>query len=61
MHKPFYLKVIEEEKLQENCATVGTYFIEQLNAIDSPLIGDVRGKVALVIHFFIYFYSSRVS
>ncbi|VDK73686.1 unnamed protein product, partial [Cylicostephanus goldi] len=36
--------VIEEEKLQENCAVVGDYLLKQLASIKSPLIGDVRGK-----------------
>jgi alanine-glyoxylate transaminase/(R)-3-amino-2-methylpropionate-pyruvate transaminase len=42
------LDVIEEEKLQENCEKVGTYFLEQLASIDSPLIGDVRGKGLMI-------------
>uniref|UniRef100_A0A1I7XNP6 Alanine--glyoxylate aminotransferase 2, mitochondrial n=1 Tax=Heterorhabditis bacteriophora TaxID=37862 RepID=A0A1I7XNP6_HETBA len=37
-------RVIEEEKLQENCSIIGEYFIRQLSSIDSKLIGDVRGK-----------------
>ncbi|PIO54409.1 hypothetical protein TELCIR_24229, partial [Teladorsagia circumcincta] len=40
--------VIEEEKLQENCAVVGDYFLKQLASIDSPLIGDVRGKGLMI-------------
>ncbi|KHJ78403.1 hypothetical protein OESDEN_21976 [Oesophagostomum dentatum] len=43
-----YLQVIEEEKLQENCAVVGDYFLKQLASIDSPLIGDVRGKGLMI-------------
>lgn len=39
------LEVIEEEKLQENSAVVGDYFLKQLAAIDDATIGDVRGKV----------------
>ncbi|KAK0424019.1 hypothetical protein QR680_008459 [Steinernema hermaphroditum] len=42
------LDVIKEEKLQENCAVVGTYFLEQLAAIQSPLVGDVRGKGLMI-------------
>ncbi|XP_050664844.1 alanine--glyoxylate aminotransferase 2, mitochondrial isoform X1 [Leptidea sinapis] len=40
------LKVIEEEKLQENCKVVGKYFIEQLMELQKvyPMIGDIRGK-----------------
>lgn len=43
------LEVIEEEKLQENSAEVGTYFLEQLAALDEKAIGDVRGKVGSLI------------
>ncbi|EYC17636.1 hypothetical protein Y032_0030g2187 [Ancylostoma ceylanicum] len=42
------LEVIEEEKLQENCAVVGDYFLKQLASIDSPLIGDIRGKGLMI-------------
>ncbi|CAB3408279.1 unnamed protein product [Caenorhabditis bovis] len=42
------LEVIEEEKLQENCANVGDYFITQLNSLDEPAIGDVRGKGLMI-------------
>uniref|UniRef100_A0A7E4V024 Alanine--glyoxylate aminotransferase 2, mitochondrial n=1 Tax=Panagrellus redivivus TaxID=6233 RepID=A0A7E4V024_PANRE len=42
------LKVIEEEKLQENAHIVGEYFLKQLAAIDSPLIADVRGKGLMI-------------
>lgn len=40
------LEVIEEEDLQNNCKTIGKYFIEQLMALQKvhPIIGDVRGK-----------------
>uniref|UniRef100_A0A0K0D4X4 Alanine--glyoxylate aminotransferase 2, mitochondrial n=1 Tax=Angiostrongylus cantonensis TaxID=6313 RepID=A0A0K0D4X4_ANGCA len=41
-------QVIEEEKLQENCAVVGDYFLKQLSSIDSHLIGDVRGKGLMI-------------
>lgn len=41
------LNVIEEEKLQENCLTVGNYFLKGLNELRSKheIIGDVRGQV----------------
>uniref|UniRef100_A0A914DEX1 Alanine--glyoxylate aminotransferase 2, mitochondrial n=1 Tax=Acrobeloides nanus TaxID=290746 RepID=A0A914DEX1_9BILA len=42
------LDVIKNEKLQENAAEVGTYFLKQLASIDSPLIGDVRGKGLMI-------------
>lgn len=40
--------MIKNEKLQENAAEVGTYFLKQLASIDSPLIGDVRGKGLMI-------------
>lgn len=38
--------MIEEEKLQENCKTVGTYFLKELEKLKNEcnIIGDVRGK-----------------
>lgn len=42
------LEVIKEEKLQENCAKVGDYFLKELSKIGSPLIGDVRGKGLMI-------------
>ncbi|KAI1724738.1 aminotransferase class-III domain-containing protein [Ditylenchus destructor] len=42
------LQVIEDEKLQDNSAAVGTYFMEQLSKIDSLLIGDIRGKGLMI-------------
>ncbi|CAD6184908.1 unnamed protein product [Caenorhabditis auriculariae] len=42
------LEVIEEEKLQDNCAEVGDYFLKQLAALDEPAIGDVRGKGLMI-------------
>ena len=38
------LKVIKEEKLAENAATLGTYFREELIKIKSEMIEKVRGK-----------------
>ncbi|XP_026327888.1 uncharacterized protein LOC113236112 [Hyposmocoma kahamanoa] len=40
------LEVIEEENLQQNCKTLGKYFIEQLMDLQKAhsLVGDVRGK-----------------
>jgi len=40
--------VIDEEKLQENSAKVGTYMIEQLMTIGSRLIGDIRGQGLMI-------------
>lgn len=42
------VQVIDEEKLQENSASVGTFFLQELQRLDSPLIGDVRGKGLMV-------------
>jgi ornithine--oxo-acid transaminase len=38
------LKVLVEEKLVENSAELGEYFIEQLAEIPSPHVKEVRGK-----------------
>jgi ornithine--oxo-acid transaminase len=38
------LKVIKEEKLAENAATLGIFFREELNKIKSEIIETVRGK-----------------
>jgi ornithine--oxo-acid transaminase len=42
------LKVLVEEKLIENAATMGEYFLEQLSEINSPYIKEVRGKGLLI-------------
>lgn len=36
--------MIEEEGLQENSRVLGDYMLGELAKIDSPLIGDIRGK-----------------
>ncbi len=40
------LDVIDEEKLQENCANVCTYFLDELATLrdEFEIVGDVRGK-----------------
>jgi ornithine--oxo-acid transaminase len=38
------LKVLEEEGMVQNSATLGKYFIEQMRGINSPLITGVRGR-----------------
>ena len=38
------LRLLEEEKLVEQSAGLGVYMLEQLQAINSPLIREVRGK-----------------
>jgi ornithine--oxo-acid transaminase len=42
------LKVIVEEKLVENSAKMGEYFMGQLNDISSPHVKEVRGKGLLI-------------
>lgn len=42
------LKVIIEEKLIENAAKMGEYFIDQISEINSPHIKEVRGKGLLI-------------
>lgn len=42
------LKVITEEKLVENAATLGEYFMEQLAEIPSRHVKEVRGKGLLI-------------
>jgi alanine-glyoxylate transaminase/(R)-3-amino-2-methylpropionate-pyruvate transaminase len=44
------LEVIEEEKLQNNCKTVGTYFLKELEKFRSEFnnVGDVRGKGMMI-------------
>jgi ornithine--oxo-acid transaminase len=38
------LKVLIDEKMIENSAELGSYFIEKLNAIDHPHVGEIRGR-----------------
>ena len=38
------LRIIEDDKLTENSAKLGRYFLEQLNAINHPSIKTVRGQ-----------------
>lgn len=42
------LKVIREEKLTENAANMGEYFMAQLRAVESPHVKEVRGKGLLI-------------
>jgi ornithine--oxo-acid transaminase len=42
------LRVIREERLVENAATLGTYFQEQLAEIPSPHVKEVRGRGMLI-------------
>ena len=42
------MRVLVEEKLVENSAKMGEYFIEQLAEIPSPHVKEVRGKGLLI-------------
>jgi ornithine--oxo-acid transaminase len=42
------LQVIKDEKMVENAAKIGEYFMDQLAEISSPHIKDVRGKGLLI-------------
>jgi ornithine--oxo-acid transaminase len=42
------LKVLVEEGLIENAASLGTYFLEELKQISNPFIKDVRGKGLMI-------------
>ncbi len=42
------LRVIREEKLTENAAKMGEYFMEQLEEIPSPHVQKIRGKGLLI-------------
>jgi len=42
------LSVIEDEKLVENSAQMGEYFMEQLSEIPTPWVKEVRGKGLLI-------------
>jgi len=42
------LRVLVEEKLVENAATLGEYFLSKLKTIKSPFIREIRGKGLLL-------------
>jgi len=42
------LEILEREELCDNSAKVGAYLLEKLQALDSPLIGEVRGKGLMI-------------
>ncbi len=46
------LKVLAEEKMVENAAAMGTYFLKGLRQIDNPQIKEVRGRgLMLAVEF----------
>ena len=42
------LAILKEEKLVENSANIGNYFMDKLNAMDLPIVKEIRGKGLLV-------------
>ena len=42
------LKVLIEEKMIDNAAEMGRYFIEELKRIKSPVIKEIRGKGLMI-------------
>ncbi len=47
------LKLLEEEFLVKAAAKMGDYFMQQLRALNSPMISDIRGKGLLIgVEFF---------
>ncbi len=42
------LKVLVEENMVENAATMGTYFLDQLKQIDHPSIKEIRGRGLMI-------------
>jgi ornithine--oxo-acid transaminase len=42
------LELLLDENLSDRAATLGSYFLERLKAISSPVIRDVRGKGLLI-------------
>jgi ornithine--oxo-acid transaminase len=42
------LRVLVEEGMVENAATIGEYFLNHLKKIESPMIRDVRGKGLMI-------------
>jgi taurine-pyruvate aminotransferase len=42
------IDILMRERLWENAETVGNYLMERLSMIDSPFLGDVRGKGLMI-------------
>jgi ornithine--oxo-acid transaminase len=42
------LRVLTEEGMIENAATLGPYFMEQLRGIDSPHVKEIRGRGLMI-------------
>ena len=42
------LEILTRERLWENAAKVGDYLLQQLQGIDSPFLGEIRGKGLMI-------------
>ncbi len=42
------LEILTRERLWENAANVGDYLLQQLRGIDSPFLGEIRGKGLMI-------------
>ena len=42
------LNIMEDEHLAENAQTLGSYFMDQLSGMNSPVVKEVRGKGLLI-------------
>ena len=42
------LKVLVEEKMVDNAAKMGTYFLDELKKIDNPVIKEIRGRGLMI-------------
>ena len=42
------IDILTRERLWENAARVGPYLLEKLRGLESPLVGDVRGKGLMI-------------
>ena len=42
------IDILMEERLWENAASVGSYLMEKLSNLESPFVGDVRGKGLMI-------------
>ena len=38
------LQILVDEKMIENSAELGSYFLDKLNSIESPMIKEIRGR-----------------
>ena len=45
-----FMKIIEDENLQQRCHVVGTYFLQELAKLrdEFEIVGDIRGKGLMI-------------